>query len=41
MSNISKTLEQLTLETADAVKEQLRDHAEVQQIANRINIKIS
>ncbi len=39
MSNISKTLEQLTLETADAVKEQLRDHAEVQQIANRINIK--
>lgn len=39
MSNISKTLEQLTLETADAVKEQLRDHAEVQQIANRINVK--
>ncbi|WP_342535098.1 toxic anion resistance protein [Lysinibacillus sp. FSL K6-1151] len=39
MSNISKTLEQLTLETADTVKEQLRDHAEVQQMANRINIK--
>lgn len=39
MSNISKTLEQLTLETANTVKEQLRDHAEVQHIANRINIK--
>ena len=40
MSNNSLTLEQLTLETAEAVKEQIRDHAEVQQIANQINIKI-
>ena len=39
MSNISLTLEHLTLETAAAVKEQLRDHVEIQQIANQINIK--
>ncbi|WP_155593473.1 toxic anion resistance protein [Lysinibacillus cavernae] len=39
MSNNSLTLERLTLETAEAVKEQLRDHAEVQHIANQINIK--
>ncbi|EKU42600.1 toxic anion resistance protein [Lysinibacillus capsici] len=39
MSNNSLTLKQLTLETAEAFKEQLRDHAEVRQIANQINIK--
>lgn len=39
MSNISLTLEQLTPETAAAVKEQLRDQVEIQQIANQINIK--
>lgn len=39
MSNIPMTLEQLTLETADAVKQQLREHEEVQQIAHQIDIK--
>lgn len=39
MSNIAMTLEQLTLETADAVKQQLREHEEVQQIAHQIDIK--
>ncbi len=39
MSNNSLTLKQLTLETAEAFKEQLRDHAEVKQIANQIDIK--
>ncbi|UZM99034.1 hypothetical protein OL548_00050 [Lysinibacillus sp. MHQ-1] len=41
MSNIPMTLEQLTLETADAVKQQLREHEEVQQIAHQIDIKKS
>lgn len=39
MSNNSLTLKRLTLETAEAFKEQLRDHAEVKQIANQIDIK--
>lgn len=39
MSNIPITLEQLTPETAAATKLQLRQSAEVQQIANRINVK--
>ncbi|ODV54350.1 toxic anion resistance protein [Lysinibacillus fusiformis] len=39
MSNIPMMLEQLTQETADAVKQQLREHVEVQQIAHQIDIK--
>lgn len=39
MSNLPIQLEKLTPETADATKLQLRQSAEVQQIANRINIK--
>ncbi|MGE7796613.1 toxic anion resistance protein [Lysinibacillus fusiformis] len=39
MSNIPMMLEQLTHETADAVKQQLREHVEVQQIAHQIDIK--
>ncbi|MGE7675290.1 toxic anion resistance protein [Lysinibacillus sp. NPDC094403] len=39
MSNIPVTLEQLTLETAEVAKQQLRQNAEVKQIANQINIK--
>ena len=39
MSNVPITLEQLTPETAEATKLQLRESAEVQQIANRINVK--
>jgi len=33
------TIEQLTVETAEAVKQQLWENTEVQQIANQINIK--
>jgi len=39
MSNNPTTIEQLTVETAEAVKQQLWENAEVQQIANQINIK--
>lgn len=39
MSSLPIKLEQLTPETADAMKLQFRQNAEVQQIANRINIK--
>jgi len=39
MSNIPMTLEQLTLETADAVKQQLQENVEVQRIARQIDIK--
>lgn len=39
MSNNPTTIEQLTVETAEAVKQQLWGNAEVQQIANQINIK--
>ncbi|WP_285398017.1 toxic anion resistance protein [Lysinibacillus sp. fls2-241-R2A-57] len=39
MSNNPVTLEQLTLETAEAAKQQLRQNAEVKQIADQINIK--
>ena len=39
MSNLPIQLEKLTPDTADATKLQLRQSAEVQQIANRINIK--
>ena len=39
MSDIPMTLEQLTLETADAVKQQLRENVEVQRIARQIDIK--
>ncbi|MDM5250277.1 toxic anion resistance protein [Lysinibacillus sp. G4S2] len=39
MSNNPVTLEQLTLETAEAAKRQLRQNAEVKQIADQINIK--
>ncbi|WP_107924655.1 toxic anion resistance protein [Lysinibacillus parviboronicapiens] len=39
MSNVPIALDQLTPETAEVTKLQLRQHAEVQQIANRINIK--
>ncbi|KPN95722.1 toxic anion resistance protein [Lysinibacillus sp. ZYM-1] len=39
MSDIPMTLEQLTLETADAVKQQLRENVEVQRIAREIDIK--
>lgn len=41
MSNVPIALEQLTAETAEATKHQLRHNVEVQQIANRINIKIN
>ncbi len=39
MSNVPIALEQLTPETAEVTKCQLRHNVEVQQIANRINIK--
>lgn len=39
MSNLPIILEQLTPETAEATKLQLRQSSEVQQIANRINVK--
>lgn len=39
MSNNPTTIEQLTVETAEAVKQQLWENTEVQQIANQINIK--
>lgn len=39
MSNNPTTIEQLTVEKAEAVKQQLWGNAEVQQIANQINIK--
>lgn len=39
MSNNPTTIEQLTVETAEAVKQQLWGNTEVQQIANQINIK--
>ncbi|MGE7114715.1 toxic anion resistance protein [Lysinibacillus sp. NPDC047702] len=39
MSNNPTTIEQLTVETAEAVKQQLWENAEVQQIANQINVK--
>ncbi|QGG53151.1 toxic anion resistance protein [Lysinibacillus pakistanensis] len=39
MSNNPMTIEQLTVETAEAVKQQLWENTEVQQIANQINIK--
>ncbi len=41
MSNNPMTIEQLTVETAEAVKQQLWENTEVQQIANQINIKKS
>jgi len=39
MSNNPTTIEQLTVETAEAVKQQLWGNTEVQKIANQINIK--
>lgn len=39
MSNLPIILEQLTPETAEATKLQLRQSSEVQQIVNRINVK--
>lgn len=39
MSNLPIILDQLTPETAEATKLQLRQSTEVQQIANRINVK--
>lgn len=39
MSNLPIKLEQLTPETAEATKLQLRQNPEVQQIANQINVK--